>query len=1169
MTTPAFNPLPCDAGAGGAADDVESHILCAVDADGVVQASALAVYTYDPQGNPVGAPEFVDPVTGAPFVLPPGTTLQPCPDGGCGGPIQFCQTGTTTGPVQHPGRTYDITLPINPGFAVQSLQIDSVSQSAGITWEVDDPFGNTFAADLKAFIEGRIAGSTVTVTNPNDGQIICGTAAPMQVHIECLRLDQNPPNLIELVYNAGQDLIINPAYNENPPLNPPVSQGNYGFHLLARQDDPGPFPGNQPSGRAVCTDVANRGWETNDRGRTFEIWGNNIVTGENVTPTPRGTPVQEITSDGPPVAGGRPSTIWQTFVAPASGNFIIRLVHGARDAGEVHRITLDNGDTDDQQNGTLIDDTTTPGVVTSSTGGPGPWTQFSQTIPLTAGQTYTLALSTNNPVGGARGGLFTDMRAFLDRPDRRATAVNDDDTCVVTTTETQTTRTCSFWQPQCSGGRVAGWVKVDTGLVLSNAEFWAQTPTPQCCDSTGSGDGEQSSTLSNLAVSDIVCATLGGVQQNAVRVVVLDPSGGQLSETFLGTDGARIQPASWSPGACTTERTLADAVLCDFGNLALDGTPTSFLRKYVQTWSPTVGTSITEVRDFNLSGNGARYTPLGLVGDCSSLRPTDTETQLVCDVQAPIPGQPPASAQIISRITYDSTGAILSQSFTTLDGQPYTPGGTILQCPNVDTELSVHCDAGNANHRFVRVYNRVDGVQVNFSTVELDGVTPYTAVGPLVDCAAASVSTDPIATTGLCLGDGTPIAVVTRRDHAAGTIITDGWVNLLTGTFSAGAPPVGTTACGSSRSIELSGVLCDVSGGTTVNGLVLVEYHYAADGSIESTRLVNATTGATYVPVGTITVCPEGTSQPDRDMELLCDVAANGTVTPFIRDYQRNSTGAITGSTSYTLGGAAYAPTGTVGSCSAKDSETFILCDSAAVPVRFLRTYTYKADGSVAAFTDSTFAGAAFTPTGAVGTCATTTTPETDVQQEILCDANGTQFIRRWLFNSATGAVTSTVNLTLAGAAFTPVGAVGLCSNCCPVVVGEGCTNTGSGRYVATRAANGTITLQDSVTGATVTQAQIIACPDQPVTVVAEGRIVADADTPWSPGNDVIGRLTSVTLTVLSGTANVVDGNGTALTGLPAGYTASWDTQDDHNTLTGPTSIDAVGGSTVVVWTRV
>lgn len=1010
-------------------------------------------------------------------------------------PMQFCTTTTTTGPVEHPGRMYDLTLPINPGFAVDSLTQDAVTQNAGITWSIFDPDGSQFAADLQSFIQSRMAGSTVTITNPNAGSTqVCGAALPMQIHIECLRLDEDPPNLVELVYNAGADLIQNPAYNESPPLNPPAPQGNYGFRLLSRQDDPGPFPGNPPANDALCTSVANRGWETNDIGRTFEIWGQDVSQGQSTTPTPRGTPVQEMTSDGPP-PGGR-STIWQTFNVTSPGTFNIRVIHGARDPGEQHIISLSTGDTDAVQTGDVLLDNSTPPSVTSS-GGPNPWTTYNQTVPLNTGL-YTLALSTTNPVGGARGGLFTDMRVFIDRPNTRATATNDDETCTVTVDETQTTTLCEFWTPSCTGGLISDWTNAETGVTLTNAAFWAQTPKPSCCGTEGAAAPGGNGVQSNLIVSDIVCATVNGVRSNVIREVLFDPSGGQLEVAFIGEDGVRFTPDDWTPGECVAS--ISDVILCD---QQPDGSTVSFLRKYVQTWSQDIGAQITAIRDFTINNPSSTYTVTGTVVTCAS---------------------------------------------TVGSGQSV-----------------VLCDAGNSNTQFIRNYLRTGDVVTGTSDTTLNGVTPYVVVGPATVCV-----TDIFTTTGLCLGDGTPIGIVNRRT-AAGTVVQDGWINLLTGTFSAGPPPVGAQACGQNLNVQTSDVLCDIDTGTgTVLGLVLIQYNYNPDGSIASTDIINATTGAPYTPTGTITVCPTDTSVPDNDMQVLCDRQADGSLVPFIRDYTRNAVGTVSGFTDYNLAGAAYTVTGTVQSCIPRDVESLVLCDSTSpTPVRFLRTYVYSGAGLVTGFTDTTLAGAPFTPTGAVQVCAQTVQSDTDFVEEVLCDGNGTAFIRLFRFNSTTGALISTVNTTLAGAAFVPVGTVGTCANCCPSVVGEGCTNTGSGRYTAIRATNGTISLIDSVTGAAVLQANIVTCPSDDVvkTLTAQARTLTNA-TPWTPGGDVAGTLTSLTVTGTAGLWDMVDSNGTALTGLPAGLTLTWEVEDD-NTLTGPTSVTPQAGATVIAhWTQ-
>lgn len=947
MTTPAFQPDPCTdcgSGSGGGGNDAESNLLCDTLPDGTVVGTALAVYSFDQNGNPTGPPVLVIPGTDDPYV--PQGVMMACPgETGCLNPVQFCFTTTATGPVDHPGRQYDLTLPINPGFAVESLNVDAINSPANIVWNVDDPDGERFRTELTTFIEARVpASATVTITNPNAGTAqVCGTALPMQIHIECVRLDQNPPNLIELLYNGGQDLIQNPAYNESPALNPPVSQGNYGFRLLSRQDDPGPFPGNPPANDALCTTVANRGWETNDIGRTFEIWGQDIVLGSNVTPTPRGTPVQEITSDGPPPGGT--STIWQTFQAPATGNFVIRVVHGARDAGEVHRITLDNGDTDDAQNGDLIDDTTNPAVVTNSPGGPGPWTTFTQTLPLTAGNTYTLSLSSTNPVAGARGGLFTDMRAYIDRPDLRATATTDDDTCVVSVDETTTTTTCEYWSPICVDGDITSWKNAADGQVLTNTAFWGQTPAPSCClpeSTAGEGGG---SVAANLIHSYLICGVVGGVQQTLVRYVITDASGGVLATQIVGPNGAPVAPASWRPGACADQSFMHDEILCD------DNGP--FLRKFVQQINATNQPTVVSIGNFTLAG--AAYTPVGAVGNCGggqTLGPVCWNTL------------PPGPASQEGFLTLNSSGDPVLYDLT---GEVVADPYIIVICADTGVTTQVLCDAGNAGHPFLRAYRSspIDGQSTALFDTELDGSTEYNPVGPVGVCSSTA---------------------------AAGR---------------------------------------------------------------------------------------------DDELQILCD--ANGT--------------------------------------------------------RFLRRYVYDtSNGNLVTIVNTTLDGnTAFAPVGAVGICSTPVTTDFDFLATVLCDGNGTQFIQRLTFNSATGAVTATTNTTLTGAAFAPVGAVSLCTSCCPIEIGEGCYNAGSGRYTALRLANGTISLIDSVTGAAVAAANIIPCTAADALVSTGIRRITDA-TPQTMVADHPG-LQSVTITVLAGVVNVSTNDGTAQS-VPAGVSLTWSVSD-------------------------
>ncbi|MER6828885.1 hypothetical protein ABT352_23090 [Streptosporangium sp. NPDC000563] len=262
--------------------------------------------------------------------------------------------------------------------------------------------------------------------------------------------------------------------------------------------------------------------------------------------------------------------------------------------------------------------------------------------------------------------------------------------------------------------------------------------------------------------------------------------------------------------------------------------------------------------------------------------------------------------------------------------------------PRLDVEGSVLCDVLSdgsvAGQALVEaVYDTNTGERVGTRVVDPATGAAYTPAGTLGPCpqtADCSSPTTPVASVGLCLADGTPIAVTVQRD-CDGVVTSEGWINLVTGAWSAGSLPAGTVACGDSRTITVSGTFCDVDEATgDVLGLVLVEYTYDEDGAISAVRLVDAVTGGTYTPAGTVTVCPAGVEQPERDLVQLCDIATDGAVTPFVRDFARDENGAIAGHSDYDLDGAPYTPVGDVGTCAGsssaeecRNSSTLLVCD--------------------------------------------------------------------------------------------------------------------------------------------------------------------------------------------------------------------------------------------------
>ena len=256
----------------------------------------------------------------------------------------------------------------------------------------------------------------------------------------------------------------------------------------------------------------------------------------------------------------------------------------------------------------------------------------------------------------------------------------------------------------------------------------------------------------------------------------------------------------------------------------------------------------------------------------------------------------------------------------------------------------------------------------------------------------------------------------------------------------------------------------------------------------------------------------------DTELLTLCD-----SVGPFVRRIVFSEiTGLPISTVNLTPAGAAYTPVGVVTTCptTSGDTEFTVLCDTnGAVTTQFLRRITYT-NGVPSAVVNTTLDGVtAYVPTGSVAACADAI--ELDNVETVWC-VGGVQLVRHDIINNSTGAVTTTSWTTPAGATATPLAAdvlaavPGACALAVPAVLKSRMTNI----------------------------------------------VPASAWTPAISG----GTLTSVSFTVVSGTASITDANGTVSTGIPTGFSGSWES-DDANTLTGPQSIASVGGNVVVVWT--
>ncbi|MDQ1018957.1 hypothetical protein [Streptomyces afghaniensis] len=489
-----------------------------------------------------------------------------------------------------------------------------------------------------------------------------------------------------------------------------------------------------------------------------------------------------------------------------------------------------------------------------------------------------------------------------------------------------------------------------------------------------------------------VTSAIGAMPPNPINGYTL-PNG--VTWRATSPDTLLFANDRWRADAAPAVFTFSEPVLMDWA-VAYSGAGTTTV--YVppgndvvsvaagHSWNPTTrqlsataSTTAAEATTFR-ARDVSSWTAPSLVGGLGGAFAYYGDISLTVDVAHPF----------LRTTCRDCSGALVSTADTELDGATaYTPSGTVDVCAPVaadrqrwDGEVIELCDTAPDGSvtpflRHLR-YGTLDGIVYGRRDTTLDGVTAYTPAGTVGRCPTltdCSSPTTPVATVGLCLADGTPIAVTVQRD-CDGVVTSQGWVNLTTGAYSAGQPPAGTGACGDSQSVQVSGTFCDVDPATgDVLGLVLVEYSYAADGTIDSVRLVDAVTGATYTPTGTVTVCPAGVEQPDQDVIQLCDVAADGTSVPFIRDLRRDETGTVTGFSDYDLSGAAYTPTGTVGLCSTPQPERdlTVLCDTYpdGSVVEFVRDYERDAAGAITGHSDYSLDGAAYTSStgGTVGQC--------------------------------------------------------------------------------------------------------------------------------------------------------------------------------------------------------
>lgn len=271
-------------------------------------------------------------------------------------------------------------------------------------------------------------------------------------------------------------------------------------------------------------------------------------------------------------------------------------------------------------------------------------------------------------------------------------------------------------------------------------------------------------------------------------------------------------------------------------------------------------------------------------------------------------------------ITDDEGNTVGFRYFDAATGQPYELVGEASDCSVTrGPEILVLCEhkPDGSTVQFIRRFTELDSGITLVGDSDLNGDQSYDVDPESTVSLCFDDPCDPIAALGTCLADGTPIAVLLKQDCATASSELEGYVNLLTGAFTAGPLPDGTQPCGR-PSVQVVGPLC-VTVGDVVTATVAIQYRYGPDGEVVSTALVDTVTGAVYVPpagavVGAclappVVVPPFPDVPAAADALMLCD--DNG---PFVRDFSRLD-GIVTAVRDYTLAGAPYAPVGSVGLC--------------------------------------------------------------------------------------------------------------------------------------------------------------------------------------------------------------------------------------------------------------
>lgn len=647
---------------------------------------------------------------------------------------------------------------------------------------------------------------------------------------------------------------------------------------------------------------------------------------------------------------------------------------------------------------------------------------------------------------------------------------------------------------------------------------------------------------------------------------------GVSTVTFIGADGVALTPVTWTPGSCSDCLQFTETIICAAGIQLIKRTDCQGNSTFIGSNGTVVPTPVT-------------YT----IGECVAtvaVTPVSESVEIVC-----ADGNQAFRKEVLfsdgsSTVTFLGTDGVVIVPTT------WEPGN----CSDCDTFTeSLVCSGGIT---LLKRTNSCTGIETFISSNGT--IVPTPLVYTNGSCTATQLTTDSLSVSEVC-ADGAKAFRRETLDENGVSVVTflsvDGTVIIPT-TWTPGD-------CNDSANYTESFVCA--AGVTLIkrtNSLTNIDVFLSSNGVIVPTPLVytNGTCSSAQLTTDSLSVseiCADGLPAFRREtldengISTVTFLSTNGTVitpTTWVP-------GDCNVSTSYTESFVCVAGVTLIKRTNSLTNVDIFLSSNGTVvpapltytngtcvtnPVSFTESFVCAAGITLIKRTDSTgttiflSSNGTVVPTPLIYTNGACNTGDDSFFLEILCDTVGT-FIRKYVRNSA-GVITST-NVQLDGTtAYIPVGTVGNCSTD-QVQIVDLCDDNGAGTIVKfkriVKVVNGVLTILGdyipALTAAYTTVGTVGACNccagASPSTIQSH-MFDAIPGTPWTPAAiPATTTLIGLSFAVISGTATVVDANGTTLALIPAGYNAEWSTSYDNGVLTPHQSITSVGGRTIITMT--